>query len=86
VPITQALFYECAPFKIHSALLVDPPWWAQFLIAIARVFMNKVREERESTRARERERERGRERVAEKEEEKEEEEEEEEEGYSKLTQ
>jgi hypothetical protein len=41
--VAQALFYESAPFKIHSALLVDPPWWAQFLIAVARLFMTKVR-------------------------------------------
>jgi len=37
----KALFYECAAFKMHSAVLVDPPWWANFLIAIARLFMSK---------------------------------------------
>ena len=37
----KVLFYECAAFKMHSAVLVDPPWWANFLIAIARVFMTK---------------------------------------------
>jgi hypothetical protein len=37
----QSMFYGCAPFKMKASVLVDAPWWINFIMAIVRLFLSK---------------------------------------------